>query len=122
MLADSRRNHTRCGVFYFSIPNNDVRPNLLTQSPVLQRAGVSAHFEQGMTIDAKTFSRARVAKVGKSDMYKKAWGKGERVVEVIGGCKAWRGGFSWVRKANTSWSRGSSFWLSGQARCFVALD
>lgn len=82
---DDQRNHTRCGVFYFSIPNNDVRPNLLTESPVLQKAGVHAHFDEGKTIDAKTFSRARVAKVGKSDIYKQPWGKGTKLVEVIAG-------------------------------------
>ena len=81
---DDQRNHIRCGVFYFSIPNDDVRPNLLTESPVLRKAGVKAHFEDGKTIDARTFSRARVSKVGKSDIYKKSWGDGQRLVEVIG--------------------------------------
>jgi len=54
---------------------------------VLQKAGVRAHFEEGKTIDSGTFSRARVAKVGKSAMYKQPWGKGERLVEVIGKLK-----------------------------------
>ncbi|OCF41964.1 hypothetical protein I317_04266 [Kwoniella heveanensis CBS 569] len=80
-----QRNHTRCGVFYFSIPNNDVRPDLLVESPVLQKAGVKSLFKDGKTIDALTFSRARVAKVGKSDVYKQAWGPGSRLVEVIAG-------------------------------------
>jgi isopenicillin N synthase-like dioxygenase len=81
---DDQRNHTRCGVFYFSIPNNDVRPDLIVDSPVLQKAGVKSSFKDGKTIDAKTFSRARVAKVGKSDLYKQPWGAGDRVVELIG--------------------------------------
>lgn len=51
---------------------------------MLQKAGVHAHFEEGKTIDSYTFSKARVAKVGKSEMYKQPWGKGERIVEVIG--------------------------------------
>ncbi|WWC58799.1 uncharacterized protein I303_101343 [Kwoniella dejecticola CBS 10117] len=80
-----QRNHTRCGVFYFSIPNNDVRPDLLVDSPVLQRAGVKSIFKDGKNIDALTFSRARVAKVGKSDIYKQPWGAGARLVEVIAG-------------------------------------
>ena len=82
---DDQRNHIRCGVFYFSIPNDNIRPNTLIDSPVLQRAGVETKmFEDGKTIDAKTFSRARVAKVGKSEAYKKPWADGERLVEVIG--------------------------------------
>ncbi|WVF65611.1 hypothetical protein IAT40_000341 [Kwoniella sp. CBS 6097] len=82
---DDQRNHTRCGVFYFSIPNNDVRPDLLTESPVLQKAGVKSLFKDGKTIDALTFTRARVAKVGKSDVYKQSWGPDTRLVEVIAG-------------------------------------
>ncbi|ORX39267.1 Clavaminate synthase-like protein [Kockovaella imperatae] len=80
-----QRNHIRCGVFYFSIPNDQVRPNLLTQSPVLRDAGVKAHFEHDKTITAREFSRARVAKVGKSNVYKQDWGEGQRLVEVIAG-------------------------------------
>ncbi|WWC58131.1 uncharacterized protein I303_100666 [Kwoniella dejecticola CBS 10117] len=82
---DDQRNHTRCGVFYFSIPNNDVRPDLLTESSVLQEAGVHSLFKDGKTIDALTFSRARVAKVGKSEVYKQSWAAGTRLVEVIAG-------------------------------------
>jgi isopenicillin N synthase-like dioxygenase len=82
---NDQRNHIRCGVYYFSIPNNDVHFQLLSDSPVLAKAGVQSHFPEGAkTIDAKTFSRARVSKVGKSKLYKEPWGKGERVVEIIG--------------------------------------
>lgn len=84
---DDQRNHIRCGVYYFSIPNDNVHFKQLTESPVLQRAKdtLKSHFPEGSkTIDAKTFSRARVSKVGKSKMYKEPWGKGERLVEVIG--------------------------------------
>ena len=62
-------------------------PNLLTESLVLRKAGVKSSFEDGKTIDAKTFSRARVSKVGKSNMYKQTWGEGQRLVEVIGACR-----------------------------------
>ncbi|WWC86470.1 uncharacterized protein L201_001347 [Kwoniella dendrophila CBS 6074] len=80
-----QRNHIRCGLFYFSIPNNDVKPDLLKDSPVLRKLNRESMFKDGKTIDAKTFSRARVSKVGKSDIYKSNWGKGERLVEVIAG-------------------------------------
>ncbi|WRT64439.1 uncharacterized protein IL334_001371 [Kwoniella shivajii] len=82
---DDQRNHIRCGVFYFSIANNDVRPDLLSESPVLQRMGRKSIFKDGKNIDARTFSRARVAKVGKSPMYKQKWGAGEVLVENIAG-------------------------------------
>nr|XP_019015136.1 uncharacterized protein I206_01224 [Kwoniella pini CBS 10737]OCF53917.1 hypothetical protein I206_01224 [Kwoniella pini CBS 10737] len=80
-----QRNHIRCGVFYFSIPNNQVRPDLLIDSPIIKKLGVKSIFKDGKNIDALTFSRARVSKVGKSEMYKQPWGAGERLVEVIAG-------------------------------------
>ena len=81
---DDQRNYIRCGVFYFSIPNDDVRPNTLVESPVLQKAGVAMTFEPGKEITAREFSRARIAKVGKSEMYKQSWANGAKLVEVIG--------------------------------------
>ena len=99
-----QRNHTRLGVFYFVVPNDDdkvsggfpsldppivddrAQPNTLLESPVLQRAGVQAVFPPGGGVTTQAFSRARVAKVGKSEMYKKDWGNGEILTEVIGEC------------------------------------
>ena len=79
------------GVFYFAHPNDDERPNTLMQSPVLQAAGVKQFFP-GEAPTAKAYAQARIKGVGKSDTYKKVWGEGEVVVEVIDGVEVpWYG-------------------------------
>ncbi len=89
---DDQRGHTRCGVFYFSVPNDEERPNTLLDSPVLQRAGVQRVFENGKGLSSKVYSQARIARVGKSETYKRQWGDGEVVVEMIAGVEVpWYG-------------------------------
>lgn len=53
------------------------------ESHVLQAAGVRRTFE-GAGISSRDYSKARIAKVGKSETYKRAWADGEVVVEMIG--------------------------------------
>jgi hypothetical protein len=54
-------------------------------SPVLQQAGVTPTFESPeKSVTSKVYSQARIANVGKSELYKRQWGDGERVVEVLG--------------------------------------
>jgi isopenicillin N synthase-like dioxygenase len=79
-----QRNHTRCGVFYFVVPNDDVKINtLLDESPVLRAAGVKRHFEPGKETTSGHYSRARISKVGKTSVHKGGW---EGVTEeVVGG-------------------------------------
>lgn len=36
-------------------------------------------------LTSKVYSQARISRVGKSDTYKRPWGDGEVVVEMIGG-------------------------------------
>ncbi|RSH80761.1 hypothetical protein EHS25_007097 [Saitozyma podzolica] len=83
---DDQRNHTRMGVFYFA-------PNTLMESPVLQQAGVTPTFESPeKSVTSKVYSQARIANVGKSELYKRQWGDGERVVEVLAGVEVpWYG-------------------------------
>ncbi|GFZ44251.1 hypothetical protein JCM24511_01973 [Saitozyma sp. JCM 24511] len=95
---DDQRNHTRMGVFYFAVPNDDDKasnrgPNTLMDSPVLQQAGVTPTFESPeKSVTSKVYSQARIANVGKSELYKRQWGDGERVVEVLAGVEVpWYG-------------------------------
>lgn len=61
------------------------QPNTLMDSPVLQQAGVTPTFESPeKSVTSKVYSQARIANVGKSELYKRQWGDGERVIEVLG--------------------------------------
>ncbi|KAK4688948.1 hypothetical protein P7C73_g1166, partial [Tremellales sp. Uapishka_1] len=88
-----QRNHIRLGVFYFVVPNDEERPNTLMESPVLREAGVQPIFESyEKSLTSKVYSQARISKVGKSELYKKTWGDGEVVVEMIAGVEVpWYG-------------------------------
>jgi isopenicillin N synthase-like dioxygenase len=79
-----QRGHTRCGLFYFVVPNDEQKINtLLEESPVLRAAGVKRHFEPGKETTSGTYSRARISKVGKSAVHAGGW-KGIKE-EVVGG-------------------------------------
>ncbi|KAL1406675.1 hypothetical protein Q8F55_008381 [Vanrija albida] len=89
-----QRGHTRCGVFYFAVPNDEEKPNtLLAESAVLQRAGVRRVFESDdHALTSKVYSQARISRVGKSETYMRPWGDGEVVVEMIAGVEVpWYG-------------------------------
>ena len=79
-----QRNHTRCSLFYFASPNDEVKINtLLEESPVLREAGVKKWFEDGKEPTSGGYSKARISTVGKSAVHKGGW-KGVRE-EVVGG-------------------------------------
>lgn len=79
-----QRNHTRCGVFYFVVPNGEERMATLMHSPVLQRAGVT-NFEPVVTSNG--YSTARIKLVGKSSIHAKAADAKNNVDEMVGGVK-----------------------------------
>jgi len=56
---NDQRNHERCGVFYFVVPNDDVFVETQMQSPVLQRAGIEPRPKDQCTT-SKVYSQARI--------------------------------------------------------------
>jgi isopenicillin N synthase-like dioxygenase len=81
-----QRNQDRCGLFYFSVPNDKVRVNtLLDESPVLRAAGVERRFEPGEEPTSEMYRAARIGAYGTTDLFtKKSSGVQE---EVVGGIK-----------------------------------
>ncbi|KAL2837810.1 hypothetical protein BJX68DRAFT_280124 [Aspergillus pseudodeflectus] len=81
-----QRNQDRCGLFYFVLPNDQVKINtLLDESPVLRAAGVRRRFEPGEEPTSEMYRSARISAYGTSKLFA---GKGEGVQEeTVGGIK-----------------------------------
>lgn len=74
-----QRNQDRCGLFYFVVPNDEVKINtLLEESSVLREAGVKRKFEPGTEPTSKLYRSARIGAYGQTDLFK---GKGSGVQE-----------------------------------------
>ncbi|EED80261.1 predicted protein [Postia placenta Mad-698-R] len=69
---EDQRGHTRLGLIYFTVPDEDVKLVPFTESPVLRRAGIKRRFEDGdapMMRDyrigrASNFLKAKLQKTG----------------------------------------------------------
>ncbi|OAL25605.1 hypothetical protein AYO20_10380 [Fonsecaea nubica] len=81
-----QRNQDRCGLFYFVVPNDDVKINtLLDESSVLRDAGVQRKFEPGTEPTSKLYRSARISAYGQTEVFK---GKGQGIQEeTIAGIK-----------------------------------
>ncbi|KAI0689338.1 Clavaminate synthase-like protein [Cytidiella melzeri] len=80
---EDQREYTRLGVFYFAIPDDDVRLIPITGSPVLDKFGVRRRFEDDKAPTAEVWRKGRTAAYGKSSL-KKSEEKGVEV-EFING-------------------------------------
>lgn len=65
-----QRNHDRLGVFYFSIPDDELRLDPLMDSPVLQRVGIEDRFKPHNIEPpvVKEWRMARTAAYGQSEL------------------------------------------------------
>ncbi|KAJ7620254.1 hypothetical protein FB45DRAFT_929810 [Roridomyces roridus] len=79
-----QRNHTRLGVFYFAMTDDNVRLVPLASSPVLQRVGVTRRCEDKDAPNMEAWRRGRTSAYGQSQL-KVATAGGEVEEEVIGG-------------------------------------
>jgi len=74
-----QRNQTRLGVFYFSMPSDDVKLVPHMESPVLQEKGVLKELEGEPTMGA--WRKARSATYGLSQLKKREDGHEEEIIE-----------------------------------------
>ncbi|KAH6995424.1 Clavaminate synthase-like protein [Ilyonectria destructans] len=83
---EDQRNQDRCGLFYFVVPNEQVKINtLLEESPVLRDAGVDRRFEPGTEPTSAMYRAARIGAYGTSNLFQN---KGSGVQEeFVGGIK-----------------------------------
>lgn len=75
----------RLGVFYFAIPNDDVKLIPLLESPVLERFGINDRFKQHNvgSVDVEAWRKARTAAYGQSTLV--AGKEGTTEEEIING-------------------------------------
>lgn len=79
--ADQRA-YDRLGVFYFTMPNDDVRLLPLAQSPVLQRAGIERRCPDAEAPLAGEWRKERTTSYGRVALTK---GSKNTEEEVVGG-------------------------------------
>lgn len=77
-----QRNHTRFGVFYFAVPNDEEVSETLTESPVMQRAGYRKNTEPA---SSKVYCEARMLTTGKNKLHNKPIDKNGVAYDVFGG-------------------------------------
>ncbi|PSR85523.1 hypothetical protein PHLCEN_2v5414 [Hermanssonia centrifuga] len=65
-----QRGYTRLGVFYFAIPDDDVRLVPMSESPVLQKHGIRRRFEDSEAPTAEVWRKGRTAAYGQSNLKK----------------------------------------------------
>ncbi|KAG1819133.1 Clavaminate synthase-like protein [Suillus subaureus] len=78
--AVDQRDYTRLGVFYFAIPNDDIKLVPMVESPVLQRVGIQRRCED---IEAPTMEQWRKARTMAYGQSKLKSGKEKDVEEEI---------------------------------------
>ena len=66
-----QRGHTRLGVFYFTIPSDDVKLVPLARSPVLQRVGITRKCADEDAPTAREWRVARTKAYGLSELKRK---------------------------------------------------
>ena len=67
---EDQRGYRRLGVFYFCYADDDVVLEPLTQSPVLQREGITRRAPEGQAPVMEAWRKARTAAYGTSDLEK----------------------------------------------------
>lgn len=81
---EDQRQYKRTGVLYFARPHNHTLLAPITDSPVLQKAGVKPRFEKPVTMEE--WVRAKQTLQLNPDIAKKRWAeKGDGTVEVLAG-------------------------------------
>ena len=78
-----QRGYTRLGVFYFAMPDDDVRLAQHAESAVLQRVGVVDRFAGTDAPTMDQWRRGRTAAYGQTDLKRQADGHDEEVINGV---------------------------------------
>lgn len=65
---EDQRNYTRLGVFYFVMPNDNVKLAPMAESPVLQRAGIQSRCDGNEALTMEQWRKARTSAYGQSEL------------------------------------------------------
>lgn len=77
-----QRGYPRLGIFYFTVTDDGVRLDPLTESPVLQRVGVKRRFPDAEAPTMEEWRKARTIAYGTSRLTKE---KSGHEVEIVNG-------------------------------------
>lgn len=81
---EDQRQYNRTGLLYFARPHNDTVLKPITDSPVLQKAGVKPRFETEVTMEQ--WVKAKQTLQLNPEIAKKRWAEsGDGTVEVLAG-------------------------------------
>ena len=78
-----QRGYTRLGVFYFAMPDDDVRLVPVENSPVLQQHGLERHFAVQDAPTVEVWRKNRTAAYGKSDLTRTRNGVEEEYINGV---------------------------------------
>ncbi|KZT63265.1 Clavaminate synthase-like protein [Daedalea quercina L-15889] len=78
-----QQGYTRLGVFYFGVPDDDVKLVPFDESPVLQRVGIQRRFEDADAPTTAAWHAARTSAYGQSDLKVKEKGVEEEIINGV---------------------------------------
>ncbi|CCM00828.1 uncharacterized protein FIBRA_02870 [Fibroporia radiculosa] len=78
-----QRGYTRLGLFYFAMPDDDLKLNPHVESPVFQERAVKRRFDEENTPTMEMWRRGRISAYGQSQLQKKANGDEQQVIHGI---------------------------------------
>jgi isopenicillin N synthase-like dioxygenase len=67
---EDQRNYDRLGVYYFAMPDNDVRLHPCAESPLLQRVGIERQCPDEDAPLCETWRKGRTTTYGRTDLKK----------------------------------------------------
>ncbi|OBZ66835.1 1-aminocyclopropane-1-carboxylate oxidase 9 [Grifola frondosa] len=77
--------YARLGLFYFTMPDDDVKIAPMTDSPVVQKHGIVGRFTNKDIMTMEQWRKARISAYGQSQLQKKENGTEEEVINGIVG-------------------------------------
>lgn len=77
-----QRNHTRFGVFYFAVPNDEQLTETLEGSPVMEAANARKNKD---VVTSKVYCEARMVTTGKNKLHNKPIDSNGIAYDVFGG-------------------------------------
>lgn len=78
-----QRGYTRLGLFYFAMPDDDLKLSPHVESPVFRERAVKRRFDEENTPTMEMWRKGRISAYGQSQLQKKANGDEQQVIHGI---------------------------------------
>ena len=80
---EDQRGYARLGLYYFTMPDDDVLLVPHSESPVLQRQGIKRRFEDSNAPTTGQWRKDRASRVGQTQLQMKADGNEQEVISGV---------------------------------------